>query len=193
MDLVPQGVEFGDPIGLELLVQELLGPCPILDPEKLVLAPLVLQVFPVHLARQPLASVEADLDLEGEPGLQAHVQPAELGVEVVVIQLRALATLAAHLPETLRVLPPLKGPARLDTLQHAHESFSDVMLRGQVPGDWLFGDLAGIEVAKALPLARPAHQRGGQQPARDSGRVRLEIRALDPIEREQGVHALRAI
>ena len=77
MDLVLQGVQLARPVGLQLLVQELLRPRPIPHPEKLVVVADVAQLLPVHLASQPFPTIDANLHLEGKPGLQADVQPAK--------------------------------------------------------------------------------------------------------------------
>jgi hypothetical protein len=47
---------------------------------------------PIELAGQPLVAVEADLDGEGKPGLQPHVQQAQLAVEKVEVQGQAFAS-----------------------------------------------------------------------------------------------------
>ncbi len=65
MNLLLQGVQFTHPIGRQLLVQQLLGTLPIVDPKKLILTAFILQTDPVHLPSQPLPAVDADLNLEG--------------------------------------------------------------------------------------------------------------------------------
>ena len=72
-----QGIQLPRPIGLTLLVEQLLRPLPVADPHELVVTADIAQPRAVHLPRQPFPAVEADLHLEGEPGLPAHVQPAE--------------------------------------------------------------------------------------------------------------------
>ncbi len=61
MNLLLQGVQFTHPIGRQLLVQQLLGTLPIVDPKKLILTAFILQTDPVHLPSQPLPAVDADL------------------------------------------------------------------------------------------------------------------------------------
>src|SRR5258708_6967246 len=49
----------------------------------------VLDPAPVELARQPLVTVEIDLHLEREPGLQLDVDQTQLAIHEVVIELQA--------------------------------------------------------------------------------------------------------
>jgi len=122
MDLLLQSVQLTLPIRLELLVQQLLGALPIPHPEELVLMAGVAQLVPVHLAGEPFPAIEADLDLEGEPGLQADIHPAEGRVLVVVVQVQALARLAADGAAALAVGGPIEGPTRLDAAQDADQA-----------------------------------------------------------------------
>ncbi len=57
------------PIGRQLLVQQLLGTLPIVDPKKLILTAFHTSDRPGHLPSQPLPAVDTDLNLEGEPHL----------------------------------------------------------------------------------------------------------------------------
>src|SRR6059058_4889496 len=166
---------------------------PILNPKEFVLAAFILEVFPVELPSQPLASIDADLNLEGEPRLQAHIHPAEQRVNEVVIQLRAFTAVAAYLPEPLGVFLFRECPARFDTLQHAHQPFFHLTLARKFPRRFLLGYLAGIQVAETLQFSGPRNQRRRQELRRYSGSVRLEITTQDMIEREQVVHSLRVI
>src|SRR5437879_1462777 len=95
----------------------------------------VAQLRPVHLVGQPFPAVEADLDLEGEPGLQADVQPAEGRVPVVVIQMRALARLAADGAGAVAVGRPVEGPVRLHALQDADQPTPDAPGGGELLSD----------------------------------------------------------
>ena len=63
------------------------------EPREAVISPLVRDVLAVECLGQPLASVEADLDVEGEPGLEPDVHEAEPRVKVVVVEVEALARL----------------------------------------------------------------------------------------------------
>jgi len=117
-----------------LLVEQLLRALPIPHPEELVVMAGVAQLVPVHLAGQPFPPIQADLDLEGEPGLQADVEPAKGRVLVVVVQVQALARLAADGAAAVAVGRPVEGPARLEAAQDADQARLATPFRGELPG-----------------------------------------------------------
>lgn len=47
------------------------------------------QPMQFHLSGEPFMAIDGNLDDEGKPGLQAHMDQAELGVEEVVVQAKA--------------------------------------------------------------------------------------------------------
>ena len=51
----------------------------------------VIQTGSLHLSRQPFPSVEANLDGEREPGLNAGIEKAENGMDLVVVEEQAFA------------------------------------------------------------------------------------------------------
>ena len=116
MEALLQSVQFAHPIGLQLLVQQLLRPLPIRDPAKFIQAAFILQMGPIHLPSQPLTPIDADLDFEREPGLQPQVHPAELGMNEVVIQMRAFPGFAPYDRIAVRFSGTIECPAGFDAL-----------------------------------------------------------------------------
>jgi hypothetical protein len=51
----------------------------------------VIQTGGMHLSRQPFPSVEADLNGKGEPSLNAGIEEAEDGMNLVVVEEQAFA------------------------------------------------------------------------------------------------------
>jgi hypothetical protein len=85
----------------------------------------------VHLAREPLAAVDADLDAERKPGLDPSIHEAEHGIDDVVIVVQALAGLRADLERSgLRVRAQAEGAAWLDAGEQRDEALTDVVLAG---------------------------------------------------------------
>ena len=85
------------PVGVgEALAQRADRP-EVIDLRDLVVTAPIADAGPVHLPRQPRAAVDVDLDLVRRPGLQAHVHPAECGIDPIQIMVQALARPADHL------------------------------------------------------------------------------------------------
>src|SRR5207247_3412815 len=78
------------------LVHQLLRPPVIVDPTEAVVVPPVADSRLIHLPRQPLPSVQTDLNGEGKPSLDACVHESELRVHPVVIKEQALARFAGQ-------------------------------------------------------------------------------------------------
>ena len=129
-DLVVQWVDgAGDasqrlrPVGLELLVHQPLGEVDVLDPREAIVDALEVAAASGELPGQPLAAVEADLDVEREPGLQPDVHEAEDGVQEVLVEVPALGP-AQPEPALVLVLGAvvLEAHAGLDRLERAHQA-----------------------------------------------------------------------
>lgn len=84
-----EAVQRPDPSGAQLTIHQFLGFIEPRDPRETVFKTAVLDASPVHLACQPFAAVEADLNVEGEPGLDTGIHEAKLGINKVVINKQA--------------------------------------------------------------------------------------------------------
>ena len=94
----------------------------------------------IQLARQPLAPVEIDLDFKREPTLETDVYEAELGVQVIQIEMQALAKLAAHFQfMRLGVAFDPKRPARFDHGEDTDQSRCHAVLVRDFPRPVFFG------------------------------------------------------
>src|SRR3974390_820707 len=97
---------------------------------------------------EPLAAIHADIDAEGEPGLDAGVHKAEDRMNLVVVQVEALALAVGNLQLLgVTVVNDLEGGTGIDTAQHANEAALDAIPGGNLPCDVLFAQMAGVEVA----------------------------------------------
>ena len=106
----------------------------------------------MQLSRQPLATINADLDLEGKPGLEPHIHPAEFGMKIVVIQLRAAAAFTADDRGAVLVLYALESPARFHTLQNASQPLFDPMLRSNLSSRFVQIRVGGIQKTEPIQL-----------------------------------------
>lgn len=74
------------PVGLQLLVEQPLGPREVLDPDKTIALPAVLESSLIHLTGQPFPAVDGDLNMEGKPGLDTGMHPSQQGMDLVMIE-----------------------------------------------------------------------------------------------------------
>src|SRR5947208_16867404 len=80
------------PAGLDLLLHQFLGGSEICDPGETVPLTYIGQSRTLHLPGQPLPSIQAYLDTERKPSLQAGTHKAELRINPVVIYVQTLAS-----------------------------------------------------------------------------------------------------
>ena len=66
-------------------IHQLLGLSGILKPSEAVVTPLVRQTVSIHLTGKQLPTIDADLDTEGKPRLNASIHEAKDGVCEVVV------------------------------------------------------------------------------------------------------------
>src|SRR5688572_4514239 len=81
------------PSQVELFVHQALSSFDMADPGKTILLFGVVHLVAIHLPAQPFTAVEADLNLEWKPALQPQVHEAKLRMQMVEIEMLALATL----------------------------------------------------------------------------------------------------
>ena len=86
VELPSDAVEQLGPFGLELTIHQALRFGPVGNPGKAVVLLPVVETGGLHLSRQPFPSVEADLNGEGEPSLNAGIEKAEDGMDLVVVE-----------------------------------------------------------------------------------------------------------
>ena len=132
-------------------VAQLGGALEVVDGQEGVLVAHVADAGLVELAGQPLAAVDVDLDLVGDPALDAHVHEAELGVDQVHVVVQALALAPGHLDAVgLVALADLEAHAGLHRADEAHDPLGDPVLLGDGLGQVVLhlGPVAGLDVVK---------------------------------------------
>src|SRR3984893_6830614 len=77
VELASDAVEQLGPFNFELTIHQALSFRPVGDPGKTVVMLQVIETSGLHLSRQPFPSVEADLNGEREPSLDAGIEKAE--------------------------------------------------------------------------------------------------------------------
>jgi hypothetical protein len=97
--------------------------------------------------RQPFLSVETDLNGEREPSLNAGIEKAEDGVDLVVVEEQALARAYLQLQFFRQAIAmDLELPTGFQRAEHADQSAEHAILDQDVAGDGLFIDVAGMEI-----------------------------------------------
>jgi len=140
-------VEMLGPRDFPVLVHEGLGCGDVLNPDKTVVFSLVAEPSTVHLSAEPFPAVEADLNIEREPLLQASVHEAEQGMDGIVIEMQALSPSADEFELFgLRVQMCPEREAGFDTAEHADETLLDTILEGYGKGRFLLIGVAGLKV-----------------------------------------------
>ncbi len=86
--------------GIELFIKQVLRLLIISDMDKLVAMGLKIYSLTFQLAAQPLATVQADLDMIGEPGLQTYVHESDFAVIKIKIQMLTLSLIILQLRES---------------------------------------------------------------------------------------------
>src|SRR3990172_6805296 len=91
-----------------------------------LLVTAVADAFPTQLPLKPGASVDVDLKGEREPTLQTHVHEPELAVQIVEVEMQALALCLHHLaPVGLPIAPYGQCRAGFQHREDADQSFMD--------------------------------------------------------------------
>ena len=91
VQLASDAVEQLGPFGLELTIHQALSFRPVGNPGKAVVLLQVVETSGLHLACQPFSAIKTDLNGEGEPGLDAGIEEAEDGVNLVVVEKQTFA------------------------------------------------------------------------------------------------------
>src|SRR2546422_744873 len=91
IELASDAVEQLGPFRFELTIHQALSLGPVGNVREAVIMLQVLQAGGLHLSRQPFPSVEADLNGEREPSLNAGIEKAEDRMDLVVVEEQAFA------------------------------------------------------------------------------------------------------
>ena len=91
IELASDAVEQLGPFSFELTIHQALSFGPVGNVREAVIMLQVLQIGGLHLSRQPFPSVEADLNGEREPSLDAGIEKAEDRIDLVVVEEEAFA------------------------------------------------------------------------------------------------------
>jgi len=134
-------------------VAELLGGREIGDPRKAIVVTTVVDSLAVQSPRQPLSSVDPNLDFAGEPSLQSGPEEAELGVDPVFVDVQTLGLLGTEFESFGFGVPAdAKSAARLQTGEGADQTFGHRVFVEDVPCPFVLADARRAEIPDR-PLA----------------------------------------
>src|SRR3990172_9063384 len=185
------GVEGLRPIRGQLFVHQALGRLGVTQPGEAVVYALEVRAAPApQLPSQPLATIEADLDVEREPGLQACAHETELRVHEVLVQMQALLwpPFEPALGAVLRAVI-LEAHAGFDGRQQTNQPSLDGLL-----GEQLFGELLLVRRTRLQMANRPIEPAcfgvgGLLDPFAGTQHVVLEVEQSDSSALQEEEHA----
>src|SRR5262245_43447339 len=79
------------PVQISKAISEALRSGHILDPQKDVIVLGVADLMGRELASEPLVPIEIDLNLQGNPGLNSHMDQAKVAIHEIEVQVQAFA------------------------------------------------------------------------------------------------------
>ena len=139
------------PLGLALLLHQPLRPLRVFDPFKQLSRRLILDARFVHLVSQPFPPVEADLRQDGKPGLQPPMQKPQLLVQIIKIEVDALAPVEFEFQTLASLVAPDKpGAARFHRADDGDQAFLDPLAPHLLPRQIL------LVITVALQINAPA-------------------------------------
>ena len=160
----------------------------------------------VELAGQPVAAVEAHVQGEGKPGLQAQVEQAQLLVQEIEVVVEAFARFQTqHQFLLFPVAAHEVGQAGLDDAPDADEAAGYTVAAGQVAGQEFLTGATGVQIGQRALVGLgqllgggahalgPAADEGGEVLEQDAGAVQVALHEARLVERAQGAHETQPI
>jgi hypothetical protein len=143
------------PVELGKAVGQALGLDRIVELSERVVLLHEAQFFLHHLLGKPFVAIDVDLDRKRQPGLQANVDQAELGIEKVIIKDPLLPRPTDEL-RTIGTKYECKGMTCFLGAEDADEPLGDTLIANDVLGPLVFAELASAILVYAACLPSPA-------------------------------------
>src|SRR6266567_5233967 len=179
------------PLYSQLRIQQSLRVGPVFHPGKAVVLPHKLQARGRHLPGQPLPSVQADLDGEGKPSLNARVHETPAGMNRVVVKKQAFSpTLRQVQLLRLAIAVDLKTTAELHRGQDANQPLANALLGGDLPRPGFLVRLRGSQVLDGSPQLDRFRPRSLLQLLAHLLHVATEVLPQNLVHRQVSVHAV---
>lgn len=149
MELAHQRVQRQRPVDLQLLLEQGLGPREVVDGHEGVVFLQVTDPLGVELPRHPVTTIETDLDLQREPGLEPHVHGAERRMHEIEVIVQALPR-GRHEFEVLggAIVIEDVGATGLDATEDGDQT-GLLLWRRQLAHEVFLASLAGSQVMDA--------------------------------------------
>lgn len=150
VDALSEPVQDAWPITLDQAVGKTLGSFEILNGKKGIFQARVGDAVAIHLFGQDLVAVDTDLDEEGKPRLQTDVEPAELRIDEIEVQMKT-PTPGGGKTQSILGLTETEGSTGLCGTQNTDKAFRDtVLLSDAVCIPFLAPEAVQIDAGAAL-------------------------------------------
>ena len=143
----------------------------------------------IELAREPVVTVEVDLNRKGKPRRDSHMHETELGIDEIEIQAQALAP-GRDETGSFRCGDQLEALAGFHRCQDTDEPFGDAIGISNGSGFFLFSDLP-VEVDVGSPALLGHCPSVLLEPFRVCAHERFELLEEQTLVRHETVHGLR--
>jgi hypothetical protein len=194
MILSKDSVQLSRPIDFQLFTHQTLRSFDVADPSEAVLFFAVAHLVAIHLPTQPFPSIEADLDQERKPALQPQVHQAELRMQMVEIEVLALAALELKFQFFgLAITAQKIGPAGFNTPKNPDQAFLQMILFDEFPGQRFLAEMTGAQILKRTPGLFGHLECGGFDPLRQVNREILKVFEKKSFDLQVGFHGPGAI
>jgi len=181
-------------VGEHLRVHERLGAGQVGDGGEAVVGAFVGDALGVELAREPFAAVDAEVNEEWEPGLEAHVHQAEDGMHEVEVEVGAFAPVEPEVEFFVGAAAADEpGAARLDATEHGEEALAHRVLVEDLGGEALLVQGARAQVMDLAARGLSGERGGVADALGDGAQVGFEVLVEDAGAHEVVVHGLLAI
>ena len=181
MALFDQRVEHAGPVRAQLLRHQRLGARDIANPWKTVALSPIGNPSSVHLVRQPLPSVQTDLNQKRKPTLKPKMHKPQLFMEPVRVKVNAFAPLQAKLQLLAGpVAPRNPSTARLHATEHRDQPALHLVALLDLAGGVLLAGAARWQIDHRTAMLDSQPRRSLPYPIGQTGHKGLKVLPQNP-------------
>jgi len=183
-----KGVQHSGPLAMCQAFTQLLCGFQVLNVCEAIVVPFILDPSLIHLAGQPLMTIDVDLYLKGEPALQADMHETKLWIDEIEIEVQAFAWFIHHFQFVcLAIATNAEGFARFHTGKDTNQPLGDAFLLGKLFGVYLQRRRSSLHIGlEVLEQHTLTPEKPGKRAAwEETGQVSLED---NPVKCGENAH-----